>query len=121
MLPPQFRIAVFTLACLVVAWASLAPGSALPTVTLWDKVEHAGAYSALTLLGAFAFPARLTRLAVGLFAGGVGVELLQSQMALGRQGDPADALANTLGIAAGLIATLAVRELIKVKSRARGE
>ncbi len=121
MVPYPFRIALFGLACLAIAWLSLAPGSALPTVSLWDKLEHAGAYLGLTLLGGWAFPRRLTRLATGLFAGGVGIEVAQSLMGLGRQGDPADALANTIGIAVGLLLTLAIRELNKVKSPAGGE
>lgn len=122
MVPRLLRIAAFGLACLVIIWLSLAPAQALPPgVTLWDKVEHTAAYLALTMMGAWAFPSRLTRLASGLFAGGVGVEILQSLMALGRQGDPADALANSLGIAVGLLLTLAIRELIKSRSPAGGE
>jgi VanZ family protein len=121
MVSRPFRIALFGLACLAISWLSLAPAQALPGVTLWDKVEHAGAYMALTLLGAWAFPHRLTRLAAGLFAFGVGVEILQSMMGLGRQGEPADALANTVGIAGGLLLTLAIRERIRVKPPAGGE
>lgn len=121
MLPRPLRIAAFVLACLVIGWLSLAPTSALPSVTLWDKIEHATAYFGLTAIGAWAFPRRLTQLAAGLFLGGVGIEILQSLMGWGRQGDPADALANTVGITAGLLLTLAIRELIKVKSPARGE
>lgn len=121
MVPRPLRIAVFALACGVIAWLSLAPTSALPEVSLSDKIEHTIAYFGLTLLGAFAFPLRLSRLAAGLFLAGVGIEILQTVMALGRHGDPADALANTLGIALGLLTTLAIRELLKVKSPARGE
>jgi len=121
MIPRPLRLALFAFACLAVAWASLVPTTALPGVSLWDKAEHAGAYLVLTVLGAAAFPARLTRLTVGLFIGGVGIELLQSLMGLGRQGDPADALANTLGIALGLGVTLAIRALSAPRSRAPGE
>lgn len=121
MVPRPLRIAVFVLACLVVAWASLAPTTALPSITLWDKVEHLTAYFGLAVIGAYAFPRRLSRLAAGLFFGGVGVEIAQSLMGWGRQGDPADALANTFGIALGILLTLAIRALIKVKSPARGE
>ena len=121
MLPRSFRIALFGLACLVVVWASLAPTTALPSVSLWDKVEHLTAYLGLTVLGAAAFPHRLSRLAAGLFGAGVAIEIAQSLMGWGRQGDPADALANTFGIALGLLATLALRALIKVKAPAGGE
>lgn len=121
MVPRPLRIAAFAVACAVIAWLSLAPSSALPSVSLWDKLEHATAYFGLTMIGVYAFPLRLTRLAAGLFLGGVGIEIFQSMMALGRQGDPADALANTAGITVGLLLTLAIRELIKVKSPAGGE
>lgn len=121
MVPRPLRIGLFALACLIIAWASLAPTTALPSVTLWDKVEHLAAYFGLTALGASAFPRRLSRLAAGLFGGGVAVEIAQSLMGWGRQGDPADALANTFGIALGLLAVLALRALIKVKPPARGE
>jgi VanZ family protein len=121
MVPRPLRLAVFVLACAIVTWASLAPSSALPSVTLWDKIEHLTAYFGLTVIGAYAFPNRLSRLAAGLFGAGVAIEVAQSMMGWGRQGDPADALANTVGIALGLLAVLALRALIKVKAPARGE
>lgn len=121
MIPRPLRIAAFVLACGVIAWLSLSPTTALPQVSMSDKIEHAIAYFALTLVGAYAFQPRLVRLAIGLFLGGGGVEILQASMGLGRNGDPADAVANSLGIAAGLLVTLAIGELIKVKSPAGGE
>lgn len=121
MIPRPFRIAIFIAGCATILWLSLAPVEDLPKVTLWDKLEHAIAYSGLSVLGGLAFPNHLWRMAGGLFTLGVGVEVGQALMALGRQGDPADALANTVGIAAGLLLTLAIREAIKVKSPARGE
>ena len=108
--PAPVRIALFALACGVIAWLSLSPTEALPQgLTFWDKAEHALAYLALSLLGAWAFPGRLGRLAVGLVLGGVGVEILQSTMGLGRQGDPFDAVANSTGIAVGLLIAILVR------------
>lgn len=121
MIPRPLRIAVFILGCIVILWLSLAPTETLPTVTLWDKLEHAIAYLGLAVLGGLAFPNHLWRIAGGLFTFGVGAEVFQASMALGRQGDPADALANTVGIAGGLLLTLAARERIKVKSPAGGE
>lgn len=121
MVPRPLRFAAFVLACAVIAWLSLAPSSVLPNVTLWDKIEHSIAYFGLTMIGAYAFPERLTRLTAGLFLGGVGVEIFQSLMAQGRQGDPADALANSAGIALALLVTRAIRELTRVRSAAGGE
>lgn len=113
LLPPApVRLALFLLACGVIAWLSLAPGEDLPQgLTFWDKAEHACAYLGLALIGAWALPGRLGRLATGLFLGGVGIEILQAVMGLGRQGDPVDALANSVGIAAGLGMALLARAL----------
>lgn len=121
MLPRPFRIVIFTLACTVIVWLSVAPTTALPTVSLWDKFEHAAAYLGLALLGAWAFPGRTWPLAAGLFALGVGVEIAQATMGWGRQGDVLDAVANTVGIVLGLLLARGARELPMVKSRARGE
>jgi VanZ family protein len=68
-----------------------------------DKVEHAAGYMALTLWFAGIYPrSRYLWIAVALFAMGVAVEFLQGWMSLGRNSDPRDVLANTVGIAIGL-------------------
>jgi len=102
--PPSraVRLALFSAGCLLVAWLSLMPAEELPPGGLSDKSEHFIAYAALAMLGAWAFPARVLRVAAALAAFGVGVEILQATMGLGRQGDPVDALANTIGVAVGL-------------------
>lgn len=111
-IPFNVRIILFAVACGVIAWLSLSPTQALPQgLTFWDKAEHALAYLGLGLIGAWAFPKRLGRLAIGLFLAGVGVEILQSTVGLGRQGDPYDAVANSTGIAVGLLVALALRRL----------
>jgi VanZ family protein len=100
--PRPLRIVLFVIACAVVAVLSLTPVEELPKTGVSDKIEHFIAYAGLALLGAWAFPHPLLRLAAGLVAFGVGVEILQATMGLGRQGDIVDALANTLGVMAGL-------------------
>ena len=100
---------VFLGTYVVVLVASLVPASSLPQVTLSDKIEHFLAYAVLAVLGARALPGRPWLLAIVLAANGVGVEILQQAMALGRQGEVLDALANTLGIAAGLGAASLMR------------
>lgn len=121
MIPRFIRIALFAAACVVIVYLSVAPTTAIPSVTLWDKFEHAGAYFGLALLGLWAFPERIWRVAIGLFLLGVGVEIAQATMGWGRQGDVLDALANTIGITLGLGLARAIGELPMVKSRARGE
>lgn len=119
LLPPRpVRIGLFALALLVIAWLSLSPIEELPvSVSLWDKAQHAIAYFGLALIGAWAFPDRSGRLAVGLVAFGVGVEILQATMALGRQGDAIDAVANTLGVAVGLAVAWSARALLRARVR----
>lgn len=102
------RIALFALACVAVAALSLAPGEELPSTGVSDKVEHFVAYAGLFLLGAWAL-ASTGRLAVGLVALGLVLELLQASMGWGRQGDVLDALANTLGVGLGAAVALAIR------------
>jgi len=121
MFPRPLRLAVFIAACATIVWLSLAPTTALPSVNMWDKLEHAVAYCVLALLGAWSFRAGSWRLAFGLLALGVGVEIAQSVMGLGRQGDLLDAIANSLGIALGLGLARLVGERFMVKSPARGE
>ncbi len=101
MIPRPIRLFLFVAACLVILYLSLAPTTAIPQVTLWDKVEHATAYFGLSVLGVWAFHERVRRVVIGLILGGIGVEIAQATMGWGRDGDPLDALANTVGVAAG--------------------
>lgn len=121
MIPRPIRVIVFCVACGIIVWLSLAPTDALPSVSQWDKVEHAGAYAALALLGAWAHRTGPWPVAAGLVALGVGLEIAQSAMGWGRQGDVLDVLANSLGIAVGLGLARLVGERLMVKSPARGE
>jgi len=96
------RLAAFFGAVGVLLWLSLAPASALPPVTFWDKAEHALAYLALAGLGLACFPRRAGVLTLGLLVLGVVIEVLQANMGFGRQGDWRDAVADGLGTAAAL-------------------
>lgn len=108
MIPRPIRLALFAAGCLTILYLSLAPTTAIPSVTLWDKIEHATAYFGLSLLGVWAFPERVRRVVVGLILGGIGVEIAQATMGWGRDGDPLDALANTVGVAIGTGLALAI-------------
>jgi VanZ family protein len=97
--------ALWVLAIAVVVVASLAPASGLPDVPKnFDKVEHFVAYAALAAGAVQLFARRLSwaMVCVLLVLMGIGLEHLQAQMALGRMLDRMDALANTLGVLAGL-------------------
>lgn len=111
-LPPRpFRIALFAACVAVVLWFSLAPPDSLPGIeNFWDKAEHASAYMALTLVGLALFGASIP-LVAGIWLLGVAVEFLQAAMPFDRMGDWRDAVANTVGVLAGLAVAWAARRL----------
>ena len=102
---PLLWAGLWVLAVAVVVVASLVPVSGLPDVPKnFDKVEHFVAYAALAAGAVQLFARRLSWgfACVLLVLMGIGLEHLQAQMALGRMLDRADALANTVGVLAGL-------------------
>jgi len=91
--------AVFFLALIVIVFESLIPPIATATPTQHDKLLHFAAYAVLMTLASLAFPkARLINLAVLLFCVGGMIEIVQSLMAQGRDGNLADQLANMGGV-----------------------
>ena len=105
--------AAFTAMYAAVVVVSLIPSKALPQLNLSDKIEHLLAYAVLAALGDIAFPNRRRVLAVGLLATGVGLEFLQGAMGLRRQAEVLDALANGLGVAAGLGFSTLLHRLVR--------
>lgn len=101
-LPNALRLAVFAAACGAILYLSLAPSEGLPDVDLWDKAQHALAWSALAVLGLALWPRRPWAAAGAALALGLAVELLQAAMGFGRMGDPADLAADAVGVAAAL-------------------
>ena len=102
---PLLWAGLWVLAVAVVVVASLVPVSGLPDVPKnFDKVEHFAAYAALAAGAVQLFARRLSWgfVCVLLVLMGIGLEHLQAQMALGRMLDRVDALANTVGVLAGL-------------------
>jgi hypothetical protein len=111
---------VFMLWLLPIAWGlciiylSLLPGGG--GIMIWfgiphvDKVLHFGGYGLLAFLAAFAsykqvgFSKRqLTRIAVICSILGIGLEVMQYVMQVGRSFEGLDMVANVLGVAAGLL------------------
>jgi VanZ family protein len=110
LLPAGFHVG-WTLASYVlvatVIWLSLAPVEARAAVGGLDKWGHALAYGVLaTWFMGFHPRGRLWRVAGWLFVFGATLEVAQASMRIGRTGELADLLANTLGI--GIGATLSV-------------
>lgn len=68
----------------------------------WDKLQHAAAYTVLTLLAGFSFkkavaPKPWAAAFVAALIFGISIELLQGLMGMGRMADVADVGANSLG------------------------
>ena len=101
---PWLWSGLWMLAIAAVVFASLVPARALPAVPVGDKLEHFLAYAVLSAAAVQLFARRLSwaLVCVLLVLMGIGLEHLQAQMALGRMLDRVDALANTLGVLAGL-------------------
>lgn len=100
---PALWFAVGLVLAGLIAWGSLSPPDALPKVRLSDKVQHVGAYVALTLwFAGLLARRRWVMLAAALIVFGLLIEVLQGAMPFGRTSDARDLLANGLGIAAGL-------------------
>ena len=86
------------------------PGSDVPSgIPISDKVVHFSLFAALALTGRLAAVPPLP-LAVGLVAYAGISEVLQTVLPINRDGDVRDALADTLGVAAGIaVHALALR------------
>jgi VanZ family protein len=84
---------------------ALLPVDRLPPVPLfnwWDKAQHALAFGVLTLLARLGWPkGSVWRQALGLVAYGVLIEFAQAATGW-RHGEVADAVADAVGVVAGL-------------------
>lgn len=105
---PALWAGLWMLAIAGVVVGSLLPARDLPPVPVSDKFEHFAAYAVLAAGAVQLYARRLAWAAAALLLVllGIGLELLQAQMALGREMDRADALANTLGVLLGLASAL---------------
>ena len=103
---PRLWLGLWLLAIVSVIVLSLVNLSGLPPVPEGgDKVEHFLAYALLSASAVQLFASRRACLlmAVLLVALGVGLEFAQGALTTTRMADPRDALANTLGVVAGLL------------------
>jgi VanZ family protein len=105
-LPLRYRtvwIAAVVVLVVTIATGSLAPVSAVPAVDVWDKYQHAGAYSVLTmLLIGMVEPRGYPWAAVGALLFGGLMEIAQGLLTETRVMDWHDVVANSTGIAAAL-------------------
>jgi VanZ family protein len=105
----QWWLGLWGLAIVSVVVASLVSASLLPQVPAGgDKFEHFLAYFLLAAAAVqlFASRAMLIGSAVGLVLLGIALEIAQGLLTSTRQMDPHDALANTVGVIAGMATAL---------------
>lgn len=102
---PRWWLGLWLVAVAVVIVLSLVNLSGLPPVPEGgDKVEHFLAYAALAASAVQLFETRRAWCVIGvvLVGLGIGLEFAQGALTTTRMADPRDALANTLGVIAGL-------------------
>jgi VanZ family protein len=88
----------------IVVWGSLQTSVNLPAPGGFDKVEHLGTYGFLAVWFTGLFPRRRDAIiALVLLGLGLSMEIGQYLMGMGRDADPFDMLANTVGVALGLV------------------
>ena len=120
MLRQQQRVLVwgFWALALCVAVLSLMPTNYLPAqaFSLWDKAQHALAFTALASLGLLAYPRQPWRVAIALLAFGGAIELAQAATGW-RYGEWSDWLADAVGLAAGSALAAHPRGLIALPAQ----
>jgi len=117
------RISAFALCAAVIVY-SLLPQPPQPfSFDGVDKIEHALAYAALSLLFCFGFPPTASkpilaiRIVVPLFFVGAAIEFIQPSV--GRHFDWFDMASNGCGVAAGWFAFLIIRKIrLRIADRA---
>ena len=105
---PWLWAGLWSLGVAAVVVASLLPAPDLPNLHVSDKAEHFTAYALLAAGAVQLYARRLSWFAVciALALLGIGLEFAQGTLTSTRQMDAADALANSLGVLAGLATSL---------------
>lgn len=101
---PRAWLALWWLAVLGTLVVCLIPPPPIPLPENSDKVEHFLAYFLLAASAVQIYQRRaaLVWAAVGLIALGIGIEFAQGALTVNRMADPMDALANSVGVLAGM-------------------
>lgn len=112
---PRVWMALWALAVLVVIVACLIPPPPIPLPENGDKGEHFLAYFILagSAVQLFRRGRPLLWVALGLVLMGIGIEFAQGALTSNRSADPMDAIANTIGVLAGMgIALTPLRDIL---------
>ena len=96
---PLARMAL-AIAAIAITALALMPAPEVPVTTAWDKLDHWFAFFTLALLAEHAFPQQpfWRRIALGVAAYGVGIEIAQ-WFTPDRNADVMDVLADSVGVA----------------------
>lgn len=109
-----FLRSAFIVALVLIFVLAMIPQPVVPMVVdFQDKVEHCAAFAVLMLMGRAGWPTRAIRLGIGLIGYGVLIEVAQHTLTTNRIGDPLDVLADSVGVAIGLLLVrqVAIRRL----------
>jgi|KBSSwiStaDraftv2_1062776.scaffolds.fasta_scaffold420821_3 VanZ family protein len=109
--PLALRLAAYSVAVSVLFYLTLAPSEDLPQENIWDKAQHGIAWMVLAGVGLLFWPRRPWRIvAFSMFIGAL-VEVLQSAMPFGRDGDVRDLVGDGVGVAAALLVWALIRAI----------
>ena len=103
----------FALGTLAIIVLSLLPADEVPSLGMWDKLEHALTYGTVAALGGVGWAGNAkiwARVGISLAVLGAVLELLQTFVP-GRLGDVADAFANVFGTVVGMTAVAVLGRL----------
>ena len=106
-------------ACCIILTSVMAfiPITDIPNAfNIWDKAQHALAFTVLTIVGNLAYTKLTKAVYIGLILYGAAIELIQSTLTTTRFGEMSDLLADSVGIAIGCVVYYAARKLTKKHS-----
>jgi VanZ family protein len=109
-----YRIAFWMGAAAVIA-VSVLPQSELPSVDMWDKLQHSLSYGVLGVLGGMAYLAGWSRVLLGLAAMGGLLEIIQGFIP-GRSMSWEDEVANAVGAVIGVLIARVVARWLPVQA-----
>jgi VanZ family protein len=106
---------VFGMGLVLTTVLLLMPSYAVPKAfDFYDKAQHGLMFTTLLLVGLLAYPQRLSAVAWGLVLYGGLMEVLQTMLTTTRHGDWFDWLADSAGIAVGLVVYFAGQKITKI-------
>ncbi len=103
---PALWLSIWFAMIAAVAVGSLMPAQDLPPLfPQADKLEHLLGYGILSGWGAllYARTSSLVRVAIGLIAYGIAIEIAQALFTTSRQAEVLDAVADAIGVAIGIL------------------